>query len=385
MMRTLACCVAMAVTVSSVAAQAPHPFGVSEAWRVDAAAANLTRITMMAVTRQGDLLVGQPDDKLVRVFGADGRIKSFGRDGQGPGEFRNVTRLGFLGDSIWVIDPTVSRIQLFGPDYKFIRILPQPPTLTNMMSPNHGVATVFAQAILPDGNFRVVASPLRDVTPPPWLAGIDTGGAGLFVMAASGQVLGRIATIPASRCQVLFPLGKGGQAAVQVPFCAERRGTEWDGSVPVAEVLQDEDLLAKKQYVLRLYAADGHRLFQRAVPFAPVSVTDDDIKAFEARRQDIYRNVPGYLATAPHPAPRKIFPPVRNVLAGRDNSVWVEERTGSKDHSWRVFDVRGTQLGIVTVPASVELRVVGVSAAWGIDTDADGEQSLVRYRLTRPK
>lgn len=50
----------------------------------------------------------------VRVFGPDGRhLRTFGRDGEGPGEFGDVTSLAWVGDRMLALDLVLGRITEF--------------------------------------------------------------------------------------------------------------------------------------------------------------------------------------------------------------------------------------------------------------------------------
>jgi hypothetical protein len=62
----------------------------------------------------GTIYIAQPRDRQVRVHSAvDGApIRTIGRDGAGPGEFRGVSRLSWRGDTLVVADMTQQRISL---------------------------------------------------------------------------------------------------------------------------------------------------------------------------------------------------------------------------------------------------------------------------------
>ena len=86
---------------------------------------DLTSVSDLVVDREGNVYLAQNTESLVRVFSADGRLlHTLGRDGEGPGEFRNPIRLGWLADTLWVFDQRLGRTSLFGSDGEFLTSFP---------------------------------------------------------------------------------------------------------------------------------------------------------------------------------------------------------------------------------------------------------------------
>ncbi|MBL0179508.1 MAG: hypothetical protein IPP98_10350 [Gemmatimonadetes bacterium] len=71
------------------------------------------------------------DDNLIKVFGPGGATTTIGQKGSGPGEFQRVTRVGFMGDTLWALDPVLMRVNIYGPDFKYVRTFPQPMSATS--------------------------------------------------------------------------------------------------------------------------------------------------------------------------------------------------------------------------------------------------------------
>src|SRR5687768_16385601 len=73
----------------------------------------LTGIEDLAVLPDGRIVTAHYREAVVRVFDPGGRLlRVIGRRGQGPGEFANAWRVGYVGDRIWVQEGGV-RYQLF--------------------------------------------------------------------------------------------------------------------------------------------------------------------------------------------------------------------------------------------------------------------------------
>ena len=71
---------------------------------------------------EGYFFVPDGGNDRIAVFRPDGTYShSFGREGEGPGEFRSVGLLGFIDDMIMVVDPRLLRTLLFHKDGSFIR------------------------------------------------------------------------------------------------------------------------------------------------------------------------------------------------------------------------------------------------------------------------
>src|SRR5262245_41757179 len=73
-----------------------------EELRIDGNAELLGTIPFVAVGPNGILAVGQGQDRAIRFYDAGGKLLgTVGREGDGPGEFRTVTRVGWSSDTLW--------------------------------------------------------------------------------------------------------------------------------------------------------------------------------------------------------------------------------------------------------------------------------------------
>jgi hypothetical protein len=124
-----------------------------------------------AMDSRGRFYIGSGSGGAVLVFGPDGRLmRSFGKPGQGPGEFANVSEI-FIGknDTIFVLGGGV--IHVVSPEYEHIR-----------QYPNGGGGGGFSGTMLVDGRmlrerqghkFALVDS-IGELLPPVQLRDIDT-------------------------------------------------------------------------------------------------------------------------------------------------------------------------------------------------------------------
>ncbi|HZD06102.1 MAG TPA: hypothetical protein VE173_14420, partial [Longimicrobiales bacterium] len=77
--------------------------------------AALTAVADLSTGPPGGVFVLLPQDHEVRAFDASGHfVRAIGREGEGPGELQRPQALGFRGDTLWVQDPGLRRVVLFG-------------------------------------------------------------------------------------------------------------------------------------------------------------------------------------------------------------------------------------------------------------------------------
>jgi hypothetical protein len=83
----------------------------------------LGRIAYVNVDADGDLFVTDWDQRRILIFDSNGRyIRSFGRRGQGPGEFLNVSRVQFdENERPYVVDTLQRRITYFDKDGRILK------------------------------------------------------------------------------------------------------------------------------------------------------------------------------------------------------------------------------------------------------------------------
>jgi hypothetical protein len=70
-------------------------------------------------------------------------------------------------------------------------------------------------------------------------------------------------------------------------------------------------------------------------------------------------------------------------LVGSDDTIWIELYRREEPRIWQVLDGQGNPIGRVSIPWSVEVQVASRTAIWGVETDDDGIEHIVRYRLSR--
>jgi hypothetical protein len=367
--------------VTASVAQAPKPLTVTRDLLIAPDVADLSAIGSVAVSPRGHILIGQIDDNLIKVFAPNGAVSTIGGKGSGPGEFQRVTRIGFVGDSLWALDPSLSRINIYGPDFKYVRTFAQP--LSGMQGRADQQLTYFTQAVLPGGDLRAVAAFRSKAGRPTWAANVDTAATFLVRASPSGEFKRRLLVIPPSRCRIAYSF-TGGSGTTMIPFCPEHVSTDWDAGAGVAMAVVEGEGTTATQYRVTVADDQGAVRFSRAIPFTPIPVTKGALDSAATRRTEILKTTPPMMAKAmPNPKPYPHYPPVRRLILGRDYSLWIEERSTAGGHRWLVLDPKGATVGVVTLPNAVAIRVAELGTIWGTMADDDDLMGIVRYRVGR--
>ena len=345
--------------------------------RIDAAQQDLSPIGFLAVAPNGTIAITQQQDRLVRFLDSSGTpLGTFGRRGQGPGEFQHVGRLTWIGDTLVVSDRQQYRFTLISPDRKLVRSVLwlthlTVPLPTELDAPSAKV--VIPELLLGDRSQVVIASmgrlsmapnvPSRPEEPSPVMR-VDSAGVFRHL----------ITRVPASDdCSVQVAQPGVAYVVMSIPFCF----------IPLEDVAADGSRFSlayvekgKNSYRVEVTRSSGEAVFTRSYSYQPVAVpaaVRDSVKA--AAR-----------APAGRSAAEKIpdfFPPLTVILGGRDETTWIEMFSIAGDRTWQMLDDRGNPIGQLKVPRNVRIKVASRSTIWATETDDDGLQHVVRFRVTR--
>jgi hypothetical protein len=361
-------------------AQAPKALTITRDLLISPEEADLASVEFMTISPRGQIVVPQRKQKLIKVFGPSGGVSTVGRGGGGPGEFQNPSRVGFVGDSLWALDPSLSRVSIFGPSLKYVRGFPEPlQASTNPDAP----VSFFTQALLPGGDLRAIVRLRPGNGRPAWANDVDPAWELYARISPSGEFRKRLMTRPPEKCFVEYRYADG-SGTTGIPFCPVPLVTEWDGGAGVASVDVEASEGKAARYRVTVVDDQGVTRVSRSISYVPIPVTKSASDSVAAIRAMIIKSSPPAIAAAmPKPKPYPNFPPIRRVILGRDYSVWLEERTLGSGHRWLVLDPKGVTVGVVTVPSEITLRAAELGTVWGTITDADDVQGVVRYRVGR--
>ena len=262
----------------------------------------------------------------IRVFGFDGaHVRTFGRHGEGPGEFRSLYSLAWVGDRLLTFDPPQGRIGEFSADGEW---LGQRRTTGGLTGAAAGIRfypvgenEVFRFAFDPDDGAQ-------------WV-GLDS----------SGDTGDTVSFLP-------VPGDLPGQ--VEPILCT------WDGRIGVypnttaAKLLQHPAsggfVYSAWGYFYRIAVTQGEgdtlRVIERTLPTEPIS--DEEWAAGSAEFDEAMERWPGGSCN-----PRSYSRPERKsfiseIFVSPDGKLWVEV-IPTAGNRWDFFDPEGRLLG--SVPA----------------------------------
>jgi|CXWL01.1.fsa_nt_gi hypothetical protein len=343
-------------------------------FRLSAEEHNLSAIGSVAVGPDGILAINQGQDRQVRLFSAKGQpLATIGRRGSGPGEFQSPRRLFWRADTLWVGDGTLNRLSAFDRSGRFLLATPLPAAFGPQMVAPDGRRFVQPQFVTrnPDGTITLVAHLLGGERGKsrPWLIAIGADGA-----------LKRVGTeLPGDDCirQV------GGTTEVVIPYCPRALNGDSPqlGSTVSAVTHMNGSRPARFQVTTR--RATGETSFSREYLVPVNRITPAEVT--ELRADDPKHPRPPavleFIRRSPIPEAR---PPFVGVNVAPDGSAWFI-RPNAIDGNYEYFgvDPTGTPIGRIRVHTDAALVWASRDVAWVIERDADGLETLVRYRIVK--
>lgn len=380
--------VSAAALLAPLDSQAPPTWRITRDLRIDAIEHDLAPIEWLLVSPSGTIVVSQPQDSLMVFFDSLGaRLGTFGRGGEGPGEFRRLVRAGWVADTLWVSDVQQRRLTFVTPDRKLARTQLHLPTVRlNGKAVDSVMATLGAVpwAVFADG--RMVVSVLEmSEKRTQWPGGI--AGSNAYIHAnRSGDFLNVMGTQAPSPCTVSYRFGKG-SGAVGIPFCGRpMTGLAADGS-RFLSVAVEEQTARTVAYRVTVTRTTGDTLFSRRYTAPTVAIprdlAEERLNAASSRPNPFPgANEAMEKALAGVKVP-PVFPPYSRALVGRDDTIWIELYRRDEPRTWQVLDGQGNPVARVNVPWNVEIQIASRTTIWGVETDDDGLEHIVRYRVSR--
>ena len=367
-----------------------------------------TRIGAMAVDRDGNVYVWDIQSYHIRVFAPDGRrLRTIGRRGEGPGEFRATGSVGVKGDTMWTVTNAGGGcrvlISLFKRDGTFLGSAQS----DGMRVPLSGRSTTVSvpMTMRADGSFisnepscvtSSVNAPTSAVGPR------DTVRVPRVLFDAKGNVTDTIGWIsrppPPEQPRVDTVMIEGRPHPLPFPPTDARIVHALpDGRVTVERTTPRSAAPATVRVVRTGFRGDT--IFDRQLRYTPVRYTSSAIDSIAASSVRVpggmYRVVNGVAQITPFEnldgaratiRARLSLPPfqvpVGSSSVGMDGSIWLRrEDSGGTTYRWVVLDPDGRPRGRVDIPRNVRVTWVNGATVWGTWSDEDDVQWLVRYRL----
>lgn len=310
----------------------------------------------------------------IRIFGPQGQhLKTFGRTGAGPGEFRGLMYAGRSGDTAFLYDRSLRRIVIghLGDDPHVVRML------TYDATSDRGFSSIGGR--LSDGRWTVGTwiSPRWDGPPGTYRMKTSVG----VVSADASGAVKWLAESPSTAVFVHNPTGNLKDAVVGVVgFSPNFQHTVNGSSIVYGDNATDSITIqtGEKRTVVKLpmpkrqiTRAMAEAARDRELAELPAT-TDQKSRGFANAKYDVKQLF-------------KELPVFSRLIPGVDGEIWVEEYTATPRDARRylVMSQTGTARAWVAVPAGFRITEAGIDYVAGIQTDADDVETVRVYALTR--
>lgn len=317
----------------------------------------------------GRLAVGVGGTHDVRVFSPEGTLMArFGAEGDGPGEFRDLTLLGRYGpDTLVVFDASASRISLLTPDQGYLG-----STSVNWSGKGYAIG----RDLLDDGSVLIGGGmsfsseegfPTGVIRPLSTFGWIQRDG-------VTERVLG---DFPAAG--MFARASAQGFMARGLPFTPVTGATPGVGGVWLGTGTQWEVAFRGLDSTLK-------RLVRTDAPARPV--TPEMRRAYEeeevadASTENEARQIRDLLAEMPFP---ETLPAYEVLTSDALGYLWVAAPLGPGEtrRAWWVFDADGHAVAQVSTPPRTRILEIGEDYVLGLTLDDLGVETLSLWPLRR--
>jgi len=358
-----------------------RPLSASVAWRIssnasvtigaeDGPVANqFARISGATRFDDGSVAVADETASNVRIFDAAGRlIRTVGRNGAGPGEFRVLRSLRRVArDSVALFDNRQNRVTVIDRSGKILIMRQLPTTRYSWMYP------------LPNGRWMASeeegtnGTRLReDATP-----GLHRFPTTVLVLDSAGAVVDTVGVFPGAEQSYRRVDGRLG--TVSSPYGRVLSLASRDGQAYVAtgDFLGYDVYTASGKHLRSIRAAGPDRTLRAS----EVAAYNDALLAQipnQAQRDAYSRFLKG--AEAPRQKAA-----VSRILLDPLGGVWLSgyETEFLPAAVWHVFDSRHRYVGAIPIPTGLRILEIGPQHVVGIWTDDSGVQSVRVHALAR--
>ena len=307
----------------------------------------------------------------IRFFGRDGRhIRTVGRSGEGPGEFRALETLDrSAGDTVYAYDYMLRRLTGIAPD----------GTPLEARALRAAVEGAFLQPLgrLADGSWASLAQVFSAEAEGTRRDSLTV----VRITTGFDSIADTIGRFPATEMYIT----RGGEGANRfvtfslVPFGLSTRVAAGGDRIYVGD---------PARYLIQVFRPDGtlERSIRRPVERAPVSPGDvarlrdhelaEADPRFRTQVEQKWENAPV----------AELMPAFARITVDSERHLWVETpRVLESDPAQAdVFDPEGRLLGRVPLPASFRITEIGADYVLGVAKDGDTGLEQVRlYRLER--
>lgn len=319
------------------------------------------------------VVVANGGSKELRFFDKTGKfVRRSGREGSGPGEYRELGRVfRYVGDSIGIYDGWSRRLSIVSANGTFGRqvTMTRPPGATGSPTPVGSFG---------DGSLVTFVA-----TPPTPGPGQERGAlhrltATWFRHSASGEFIATLGRSPAG--ELFLELADGMVVNWAPPFqrslrfaISEARLFAGDGTDANVVVLQRD---AAPSTLIPVRSSQS------------LDLTSADIAAFRQQQLDRAPNaqqrtqLEKSFTKTPSPA---AMPAFANLRADSEGAVWIQEypRPASASNRWRVVSTNAGAMATIDVPAAFTITEILGDRVAGIWRDENDVETVRVFQLRR--
>ncbi len=330
--------------------------------------ASLFRVRGAIRLSDGRIAVADGGSASLKIFDpAGGLAGTIGREGSGPGEFREPRFLARLpGDSLLVFDIGLGRLTVFGPDGEIAR---EARIGAAPRSPASSVMGVFGDgSVLARGFID-----LGDRVP----IGLERPVSALYRLSADGTLLDSLGSVVGGQ-SYFFPFDDGGFSVYTPPFA---RTSEVFATADRV-VLGDSD-----RPEIRILTPTGRPSLwirwpddARSVDAAAIAQARE-YQLGETRGETQQRRIHEMFRDMPMPSRMPSFARVR---AAQNGEIWVETYRPpweSAAADWRIFEPGGRLIARITLPGRFTPSDIGDGYVLGIWRDALDVERVRLYEV----
>ena len=352
--------------------------------RIEKPLSEASRSPMMTVGPSGEMIVASGQvSGTVRGFDSTGRAFAWSLPigNNRDSEIRWVWRMGWVDKTLWVADPGFAQLALIDRGGKVTKSLEYPSWVRPSWADRRKFPVfggVEPLALYADGSWLVRPSKERSLVATPEY---DNTSGYLMRIKENGSVERVVARVPRNDARVDFRFRNAPEASA--PSYAPL--TLWDVSSDGSHVVVVTTALGgadSATYRVTALSGLGDTLYSRRIPFVPVPMSKQSIDSVRSRfSRSIGRRSAEEVGEAAVKQLPWAYPPVERLIAGCDQTTWIELRSTTAEHTWLVLDATGTPTGTVVFPKAFVLRAAKRDRGWGFDRDSDRVSSLVRYKV----
>lgn len=386
MIKLLGLVATLAAFVCPVIAHGQKRMGIREEMRIgDLNGIELTGIGDLLVGMKGLVYVTQPSEGIIKVFDRNGRlVRTFGRLGKGPGEFNVIAKLGWKGDTLWVLDSQARRVSFFATPGVFLSSAPA--NINFIRYPLRPSAPI---ALLSNGRFLAIPDYVRGTPSKP----VPLDSISLVTATGSGKIIDTIGFLSVKHSDMYIQFEES-----QSHSLAGRQPLSDDPLLAVsptgdAFVVIDRAIVEKKPHSFSVtrHSVSTNRTTKRTFPVEPIifsrslrnAFIEQEVATLVERSNGMFNSVSLKSAFTKALFAPKYYAPIDQALIDLEGRVWIANTLGASQspRNWTVLDVNSRPIWTVELPGTVNVMSAKGDEVWGVGKDDADVPYVVRYRV----